>query len=296
MKKVLWIDDSPRDLEYIVVPVVKNLWEKGIKSYMYIFGDFEKENSNRTDLEFNKLIDHLNEVISSKFINYLIENDFINNNDKIKEKYILINNDKDESNNNGGESKKISQVTSDVARIDIDGVSISNDILESWKKIDEKIFSITNDSGKEQLDYSKIFDNLKDKELIGDKIDKIIESIKKESYDAVFIDMCLLKDDYTKLMNKSTEEYKYNFMIPIFSMALYNAAKKNDLKAYMYTSFTIDDKLVKYWKEAYNCIFSQVKNDAEKKESDEIDFYNRKGKNVKNGEKLYEKVIKDLGV
>lgn len=288
MKKVLWIDDSPKDLEYIVEPVVKKLWEKEIKSYMYIFGDFEKENSNRTDAEFNKSIEHLNDVISSKFINYLIENDFINNNDKIKEKYILINNEKNAL-------KKLS-ITSDVARIDIDGVSISNDILESWKKIDEKIFIITNDSGKEKTDYSKIFDNLKDKELIGDKIDKIIESIKKESYDAVFIDMCLLKDDYTKLKKKNTEEYIYDFMIPIFSMALYNAAKKNDLKAYMYTSFAIDDKLVKYWKEAHNCIFSQVKNDAEKKGTDEIDFYNRKGKNVKNGEKLYEKVIKDLGV
>lgn len=284
MNKVLWIDDSPNDLAYIVAPVVKKMWEKEIKSDMYIVGDFEKENSNMNDSMFNQSIKQLNELVASEFINFLIEENIINDDKKSHEKYKLINN---KFINN---SDELLMPTSDIASINIKGVSIFDNIMESWKKIDEKIFITTNDSGEEQEDYSKISEYLKDNKLIGDTINNIMANIKEESYDAIFIDMCLLKYDYKKLRDKNNIKYKYKFMIPIFSMALYNAAQNSGLKAYMYTSYTVIDNYVAYWNETYKSIFSQ------ETIPEEIDFYNRKGKNIVTGEFLYKKVIEDLGL
>lgn len=260
------------------------MWEKEIKSDMYIVGDFEKENSNMNDSMFNQSIKQLNELIASEFINFLIEENIINDDKKSHEKYKLINN---KFNNN---SDELLMPTSDIASINIKGVSIFDNIMESWKKIDEKIFITTNDSGEEQEDYSKISEYLKDNKLIGETINNIMANIKKESYDAIFIDMCLLKYDYKKLRDKNNIKYKYKFMIPIFSMALYNAAQNSGLKAYMYTSYTVIDNYVAYWNETYKSIFSQ------ETIPEEIDFYNRKGKNIVTGEFLYKKVIEDLGL
>lgn len=282
IKKVLWIDDSPKDLAYIVAPVVKKLWKKEVKSDMYIAGDFEKENSNMGYSTFCQSIEQLNGIIASEFVNYLIENDFINNIDDSKQRYTLIN------DGDNQETKQLSIPTSNIASTNIKGISIPDDTMEAWKKINEKIFITINDSGNEQIDYSKVFKNLEDNKLIGDSIKNIIDNIKGKSYDAIFIDMCLLKDDYKKLSDKNSVEYKYDYMIPIFSMALYNTAKKSGLNAYMYTSYTTVENYVAYWKETYKLIFSNGT------DQEEIDFYNRKGKNIGKDESLYKKVIKDL--
>lgn len=109
IKKVLWIDDSPKDLAYIVAPVVKKLWKKEVKSDMYIAGDFEKENSNMGYSTFCQSIEQLNGIIASEFVNYLIENDFINNIDDSKQRYTLIN------DGDNQETKQLSIPTSNIA-------------------------------------------------------------------------------------------------------------------------------------------------------------------------------------
>lgn len=87
MKKteVIWIDDETTEIQNVVNKMFRKLWEKEIRSNIYIVKVKEEHYKDLT-----KDIDKLNEIVVQEFVNYLISKNWINN-EKGDRAYSLIN-------------------------------------------------------------------------------------------------------------------------------------------------------------------------------------------------------------
>ena len=84
--EVIWIDDKTSEIQNVVNKMFRKLWEKGIRSNIYIVED--EEQYHHKDL--TKDIDKLNEIIVQEFVNYLISKNWIND-ESGDRAYSLIN-------------------------------------------------------------------------------------------------------------------------------------------------------------------------------------------------------------
>lgn len=242
MQKILWIDNNPNNLINFVAPVVKTFWENDIKSDIYIAKNLAQDSAID---DFSESMKRLSDVIASNFIDYLIENDIFENCDVAK-KYALINDD----------NTRTPLPFSTVVTTNIDDISISDNVINDWSKFINELFLENNDPKNPKQFMSEFRKN----KPLYDSLQEIIKNIKK-SYSAVFINVGLLEKDRVNLFNEN--------IIPIFSMLLYFLAKENGLDAYLYHSYTNAEWYVTHWNNIYRTIFS--------KDSNEIDFLNRKG-------------------
>lgn len=237
--KVLWIDDNCNEMKTIVSNIFVKLWAEDIRSDIYIFGDFALRSN---DIQRNDEISELESAIYDKFVSFLIEKDFINNDDKIKEKWSLIS------------SKKYN------------GQEINFDIVKNKKSLLDK--------HRECIDMWKRINSLEDKkdkeENLEDLTQNLTDDLLKDlnGVNVILLDLCLLEKDFDKLCSVSQGKN-----IPILSMGLYNALKKNEkYTIFLYSSFIAPNDLINGWIEHYKELYGDS--------NSEIVVYNRNGEDA----------------
>ena len=242
---VVWIDDLVNVMKEVVSYVFPSLWERDITSYIYI--------TNKSE----EALKELNQRIFDHFVSFLIDNNFIDNTDKIAEKEHLVI--------TMPETKAKDIPTADIA-VDI------SDLFVKYKDIIEKVYKPNADS--KALENVAANDNDKDPNSPAPSeasISQSLENFTKDiirgfSEDAWFgIDLCLLEDDSDILMKKKDSS-------PILSMALYNSLLKMKRNVFLYTIHVVPKSLIEAWKTLYKQYFDP--------NCGEITFYNRRGQNA----------------
>ena len=259
-KKILWIDDSPKELYRLVDNAIKPLWNSKIVSHIYIVGDYEKKTSNINDNLQLKQVEDLNNKIFDKYVDYIIEN-HKDNKEALDDLYLVNSNNTRENT-----------ITSNMA--EVNNELIRNELINRWKDYNED--SLNDNITNKKTTYKSI----KLKNIINENkedFQKIFEYLKKEGFSAVLIDMQLIEGDGNKLFAPLDKNYRYKHMVPILSMYLYHYLKeKKDINVFMYTGLTAPNAYIQNWEKCYKIVFN---------EKEDVIFYNKKGERVDNKEK-----------
>ncbi len=173
--KIIWIDDIPEEMQNVITYVIASLWKSKIPSKIYIMRD--TANCEETT---DQKIAIINELVLSTFTDFLISENYIDNETVSKEWYSLIHEPKNDS-------------------VLEDSFSPTSNVLvnkiNDFKKLYSSLNGSQNDISEEYL--KSFFDYQNEKPII-------------------MIDMCLYSKDYDKLKNKSNEVIfsmsLYNFL------------------------------------------------------------------------------------
>lgn len=269
-KHVLWIDDSPEGMQEIIQPIIRPLWEKEIKSSIYMFGDFDASMRRSTQEVFSEQIKETNQKLQNEFINFLVDNEFNNDEDAL-EKYYLIN---DEAENWNGNMKEHSLAHDPLSNAVKDMTNLMKmNVVQDWDNISLTLMP----SDQEENPCPEQSMN---------SVNKIIDlmNISGDKYDIVLLDMVLLRDDLQKL--NTTVEGEPKYICPMLSMALYAALKARKINVLMYTAYDFSSEKIIRWENTYKKIFAE----------ENINFYNRIGKKIVGDahESLVEQIIEIL--
>lgn len=263
MKKVIWIDDSEIAMKEVVQNIFPELWDKDIKSEIYIFGDDVDGNYDET-----AAINDLNYSVYDTFISYLIEYNLINDPDKSAEKLKLIKKDESDSQN----------LKSEIVLNKKEILSQHQNEISAWRK--EKILS--DKEKKEMISCeSKDFDLKKIVSEIFGKTD--IDDINKDKeLLCIMIDLCIIKGDYEKLIKDDENIY------PLISSGLFYELSKTDKLVFLYSTFVSPNDAIKKWKIIFNSIYGST-------EKKQISIFDRYGCTVSQNEKtLVDLLGKDI--
>lgn len=258
---VVFIDDGPEQMGSLISPIIRNLWEKEIRSSVAILGDFEKKDKNLSIEMFDESIEKLKNDIQFEFSDYMISKDCFTD-AKILEYYTLIN-----KSYSGKTSDNINKIEIDVVKDYNNKYDNKDDLFTKWKTINIEIL-------KEYCNDNVIDSNKFKQEY---SLDRFVDQIGIKKDFIIALDMCLLEGDLNKLQNDTK--------VPIFSIGLYSSFINKDYDVIMYTTYDCTNEMVDKWKkmckEFYDCKVPK--------------FFNRRGKEIKiDSDNDYEAFIKEI--
>lgn len=168
-KKIVWIDDNEYTMKTVVNNLFEELWKREIKSEIYIFGDYTISESTYNKEE---AIKNLNSVTYDKFISFLINQNYINDDSKVNENWYLINSETTD--------KSSANIATDKMHI----LDQYKEIIIGWK-----------DFEKYDKDFKSFLEEYDLKRLVDDLI------IDKK--DIIMLDLCLMQNDLSKLYGEN---------------------------------------------------------------------------------------------
>lgn len=243
--KIIWIDDKVAEMQNVIHYIFKSLWQKDIRSEIYIIG--ETLPSNTTG---NIRINTLNEMIVDVFVDYLIDENLINDASKSKELYKLIHESIEESKD----------------KVKLDVFTPTSNVVADKSKIFEKIWG--NIQKNIQLNSDNTLSNPNDTQLLLNDIldDNILKNLfgNHDKKIILMIDMCLCPDDFSKLVNDTSPCIFSSYLCHLFR-------QKKGCDVFMYTSYLQPHDLIKHWKKGYEEEFPGDK---------EVEFFGRDGANL----------------
>ncbi len=242
-KTIIWIDDDANVMKEVVSYVFPELWEKDVKSYIFLTKEYENS------------VFELNRIIYDQFSFYITNKEDITD-EEVEEKEKLVT---------------TSDSLDPIADVVIDKSKIikehENAIKEQYYASRKKLETTTDEDNIDNsiVQYETtieiIADNFKNiqKEKTDEETDKK-EQISKDN-NWYGIDLCLLDEDYD-ILRKGAK-------IPILSMALYNYFKRSKYKVFLYTTFSLPTNIIKSWQNTYAEFYDS---------KEKIAVYNRRGK------------------
>ena len=250
-RTVHWIDDCSGQIFNIAAGAMSFLWDEGILSRVYLFGDGNwQEGATTSPNEYNEK--NLNKTLTQIFRAACVEHDRIkwcSEGTTYRERcdYISV----DEGN---GLATIVRVIQSSPEE------SLVSALMKAWSD-PENLKTLKTDCGNTSLNQEK----LKEK---GFGIDALMEQVVFSEGDAIALDVLLMKHDFDRITKQE---------LPSISMAIYDWCQSNRRKCYVYSHYSFDDELMDAWKKIYAKTFSS-------KAPKEIYMENHLTKNEKNPE------------
>lgn len=227
---VHWIDDCSGQIFHIASGAMSFLWDSGIISRIYLFGDGNwQEGATTSPSEYNEK--NLNKTLTQIFRAACIEHDRVKwcpEGTTYRERCGYISVDED---NGLATIVHVIQSSSEDSSVSA--------LMRAWSD-PEKLKGLKTDCGSTSLDQEK----LKEK---GFGIDALMEQIKTSEGDVIALDVLLMKHDFDRITKQG---------LPSVSMAIYDWCQSNGRKCYVYSHYSFDDELVEAWKNIYKKTFS----------------------------------------
>lgn len=257
-KKAICVSNNYSGLKSSTLHVLAKLWDSDIRSDIFIFGDSDL---NPCDVHMADELDKLRSKVYDRFISFLIDNDYIEHEEKIKEKWFLVS------------SKEY-----DGQVIDFDIVKNKQGLLDRHKeciKLWKGIQSYDTYSCQKEK-----YDSLTQK-LCDDLCDGLDDN------SVIILDLWFLDGDFAKLIPVMNS----NIDMPLLSMGLYNALKRKDkYNVFLYSSLVVYDEFIKRWIRTYTRMYDESRAIPK----DEVTIYTRYGRdfaNLSSNERLHDKII-----
>lgn len=259
LKQIIWIDDDTFAMKKVVDYLFAQLWDNHIKSFIYIL----KNN--------NEMADDLNATIYDRFIYFLIDKNFIFDEEKCKPYNRLLISSEQNRNTSGSDITKSSNdniFSSTASKEELTQKILKNIHLSStWFSNDQNSATdLTNASSDQNMDSENTWHG---------------------------IDLCLQKDDFNILRDHKKD------MAPqpnenLLSMNLYNKLITENKKAFLYSTYDIPNDIIEAWMELYYHFYDDKDDKREKKDPC---VYNRKGKlaysDSKNAQNLLDLIMEE---
>lgn len=217
--KVVWIDDNEFTMKTVVNNIFEELWEQGIKSEIYIFGDYASSESNYNKAE---AIKNLNSVTYDKFISFLINQNCIDDDPSVNGKWYLIN------------SKSSDKSSANIATDKIDILDKHKEIIKKWKELEK--------FNKDSKSFLVEFD-----------LQDLVNDLIVDKSDIIMLDLCLMQNDLSKLYEVNPQKT----FSPVLSMGIYYTLKNiYKCNVFLYTTYVSPNDIIKSWTTTYKELYN----------------------------------------
>ena len=227
---VHWIDDCSGQIFNIAAGAMSFLWDEGVISKIYLFGDGNwQDGATTSPSEYNEK--NLNKTLTQIFRAACIEHDRVrwhSEGTTYRERRDYISVDKD---NGLATIVRVIQSSSEDSPVSA--------LMKVWSD-PEKLKTLKTECDNASINQEK----LKEK---GFGIDALMDQIKLSEGDAIALDVLLMRHDSDRITKQR---------LPSISMAIYDWCQSNSRNCYVYSHYSFDDELVNAWKSVYREVFS----------------------------------------
>lgn len=217
-KRILWIDDSPENMNDTLHLHIKELWKKDIRSDIFIFGNYDMKYNGYDEKILDVKVKALKESVFTEFIRFYLDNQC--ENVEIEHYWHLIN------KTDYSEAKE-SNAESDVV---INRYSKLNNFMSKLKEKNQKT---------------------------EDEIRELFDGINLSDYTHIVVDLCLTESE-GKYKDKSYEKgfngIDNNAKLPSMEIFHYLNNYKG-VRTILYTSFLYANQFIKVWCDLYNNLY-----------------------------------------
>lgn len=218
-KRILWIDDSPENMNDTLHLYIKELWKEDIRSDIFIFGNYDMKYNGYNEGILNIKVEALKEAVFTEFIRFYLDNQ--RENEEIKDYWHLIN-------KMPYFEKKEIDIESDV-------------VIYHYSRLNDFMSKLNEENRKPDDEIRALFDD-----------------INLSDYTHIVVDLCLteLEGKYKdKSYEKDFNGIDKNAKLPSMKIFHYLNNYKG-VRTILCTSFLYANQFIKGWCDLYNDLYN----------------------------------------